>query len=115
MLYVYFNQPFCTGLHIQLQEKLLNQEIQDLRPDEDFLCSFSHVVKSRWPSLAVTLSLNEEIKWLKEIVGLSQEEVALQMLRIWASREESTYGQLYHKLTAISLFRYCSIADDTTQ
>ena len=105
--YVKYNLLFCAGQHIQLQEKLLNQEIQDSRPNEEFLYSLSRLVGCRWPSLAVTLLLsNGEIEQLKEKVGLSQEELALQMLRIWALRKESTYGQLCHKLKSISLFHY---------
>ena len=55
----------------------------------------------------MTLSLSEgEIVGLKEKVGLSQQELALQMLRIWVSREEATYGQLCRKLKTISLFQH---------
>ena len=93
-----------AGAHVQLQEKLLGQETRDLKPDEEFLHLLSGVVGSRWPSLAVSLSLSEgEIEGLKGKVGVSQQELALQMLRIWASREEATYGQLCHKLKTISL------------
>ena len=98
-----------AGLHIQLQEKMLGQETQALKPDQAFLRSLSGVVGSRWPSLAVSLSLSEgEIEGLKEKVGLSQRELALQMLRIWVSGEEATYGQLCRKLKTISLFQYSS-------
>ena len=97
-----------AGPHIQLQEKMLGQETQALKPDEAFLRSLSGEVGSRWPSLAVSLSLSEgEIEGLKEKVGLSQQELALQMLRVWASGEEATYGQLCRKLKTISLFQ-CS-------
>lgn len=96
-----------AGLHIQLQEKMLNQETQALKPDLEFLRSLSGEVGSRWPSLAVSLSLSKgEIVGLKEKVGLSQQELALQMLTIWVAREESTYGQLYRKLRTISLFQH---------
>ncbi len=95
------------GLHIQLQEKMLGQETRTQKPDDKFLCSLSGVVGSRWPSLAVSLSLSEgEIEGLKGKVGLSQQELALQMLKIWASREEAMYGQLCRKLNTISLFQY---------
>ena len=84
------------------------QETQALKPDEAFLRSLSGEVGSRWPSLAVSLSLSEgEIEGLKEKVGLSQQELALQMLRVWVSGEEATYGQLCRKLKTISLFQ-CS-------
>ena len=93
------------GAHIQLQEKMLDQQTQAKKPEEEFLCSLSGVVGSRWPSIAVCLALsNEEIEVLKNKVGLSQQELALQMLRIWASREEATYRQLCCKLQTISLF-----------
>ena len=98
-----------SGPHIQLQEKMLGQETQALKPDEAFLCSLSGEVGSRWPSLAVSLSLSEgEIEGLKEKVGLSQQELALQMLRVWVSGEEATYGQLCLKLKTISLFQFSS-------
>ena len=98
---------FCTGLHIELQEKMLNQETEAQKPDVEFLCSLSGVVGSRWPSLAVSLPLSkEEIEELKGKVGLSQQQIALQMLRVWSSRKEATYGQLYHKLKTIALFQH---------
>ena len=97
-----------AGAHIHLQEKLLNQKTQALTPDEEFLCSLSGVVGSRWPSLALSLSLSEgKIEELKGKVGLSQQELALQMLKVWVSREEATYGHLCRHLKTISLFQ-CS-------
>ncbi len=104
---VYTGILYYTGLHIQLQEKMLGQDTQVLKPDDKFLHSFSGVVGSRWPSLAVSLSLGEgEIEGSKGKVGLSQQELAFQMLKIWASREEATYGQLCYKLRTVSLFQY---------
>ena len=93
------------GADIQLQEKLLGQETQALKPDEEFLRSLSGVVGSRWPSLAVSLSLSEgEIEGLKGKVGFSQKEIAFQMLRAWVSREGATYGQLCRQIKTITLF-----------
>ena len=86
---------------------MLDPNNQALKPDEEFLQFFSAVVSSRWPSLAVSLSLSdEEIAGLKEKVGLSQQELAHQMMRVWASSEEASYGQLCLRLRTISLFQY---------
>ena len=94
-----------AGAHIQLQEKLLDKQTQALKPDEEFLRSLSGVVGSRWPSLAVSLSLSEgEIGGLKGKVGLYQQELAYKMLRVWVSREGATYGQLCRQLKTITLF-----------
>ena len=94
-----------AGTHIQLQEKLLDTQTQDKKPNGEFLYSLSGMIGSRWPSFAVCLALkDEEIEELKGKVGLSQQELALQMLRVWASKERSTYGQLRCKLLTISLF-----------
>ena len=88
---------------------MLGEGSQAVKLDEEFLHSLSGVVGSKWPTLAVSLALSEgEIKGLKGKVELSHQELALQMLRIWASREEATYGQLCHKLKTISLFQYSS-------
>ena len=89
-----------------MQEKLLDLKAQALKLDDEFLQSFSAVVGSKWQSLAVSLLLSQsEILGLKEKVGLSQQELALNMLRIWASREGATYGKLCHQLKAISFFQ----------
>ena len=95
-----------VGLHIQLQEKLLGEENEALKPDEEFLHSLSVLVGSRWPSLAVSLALSEgDIEGLKGKVGVSQQELALHMLKIWTLKENATYGQLCRKLKTISLFQ----------
>ena len=97
---------FPLGLHIQLQMKMLGEKTQPKKPDEDFLQSLSGVVGSRWPSLAVSLALSEgEIEELKGKVRLSQQELALQMLKIWASRDGATYGQLRRKFQTVLLFQ----------
>ena len=64
------------------------------------------MVRSKWPSLAVSLGLSEsEIQEVKEKgEGLSQHEHALEMLKKWVSREDATYGQICQSLKAISLF-----------
>ena len=95
---------FCTGVAIQLQEKLLEPQNHGLKPDVEFLGAFAGVVGSKWPSLATTLSLTEsEIKVKGE--GPSQQDHALQMLKKWASSEDATYGQLCQRLKTISLFQ----------
>ena len=97
---------FCTGVAIQLQEKLLEPQNHGIRPDVEFLSAFAGLVGSKWPSLATTLSLSEsEIKEVKG-EGPSQTDHTLQMLKKWASREDATYGQLCQRLKTISLFQY---------
>ena len=109
-LFVCFFVCVCLiyiGHHVQLQEKMLSQATQAMKPDWKFLHSLSGLVGSRWPSLAVSLALSElEIEELKAEAELSQPELALQMLKIWASKEEATYGQLCRILKTISLFHY---------
>lgn len=86
---------------------MLCEKSRNEKPESDFLVPFSEVLGSKWPSLAVSLALREvEIVGLKEKVGLSQQEHALQMLKIWISRDEATYSNLYQKLKTISLFQY---------
>ena len=91
----------CVDVHIKLQEKLLAPQYRDLKPDEDFLSSFAGVVGCKWPSLAASLSLSEEVR--KE--ESSQRDQALQMLKLWAARDGATYGQLCQTLKTISLFQ----------
>ena len=94
------------GVHVSLQEKLLDRQNHSLRPDMEFLESFAGVVGSKWPSLAASLSLREsEIEEMKR-EGLSQQDRALKMLRMWASRDDATYGQLFERLKTVSLFQY---------
>ena len=97
---------FCTGVAIQLQEKLLEPQNHGLKPDVEFLSAFAGLVGSKWPSLATTLSLSEsEIKEVKREES-SQQDHALQILKKWSSREDATYGQLCQRLKTISLFQY---------
>ena len=106
----YINQVLCNiifpGVPIQLQRTLLDPEKQSLRPDEQFLEMLAGVVRSECPSLASILSLTssemEEVEQNRN--QLSQSELSLYMLKKWATREESTYGQLCHKLKTIALF-----------
>ena len=105
-----------TGVTIQLQEKLLQPENRDLKPDVKFLGAFAGVVGSKWPSLATTLSLSEsEIREVKG-EGPSQQDHALQVLNKWASGEDSTFGQLCQRLRTFSfessgekMFLVCNI------
>ena len=100
---------FSLGVNVLLQEKLLKQDYHKIKPDTKFVEAFSLVVGSKWPSLAVSLSLSEsDIQEVKEKgEGLSQLEHALQMLKKWVSRKDATYGQLCQSLKAISLFQHC--------
>ena len=104
---MYVAYVILTDVHIKLQEKMLEPKNKVLKLDDEYLQLLSGEVGSRWPSLAVSLSLSEkEMMELREMVGLSEHELALQMLRTWVSKENATYSQLYHKLNAISLFQH---------
>ena len=97
-----------TAAHVDLQEKLLDEQKHHLKPDEEFLQSFADVVRSKWPSLASSLSLSvrvDEIANVKE-EGLTQQDCALKMLKKWSAKEDATYGQLYQVLKTIPLFQH---------
>ena len=102
-----------AGVHIKLQEKLLDKNIRTLKPDEAFLKSFAQVLGSTWPSLATSLSLSasEVEKMKKELKHLSEDEQALHMLKQWASGEHATYSDLLLRLKTIPLFHYSTHAD----
>ena len=94
-----------TGVQVQLQEKLLSQEMKTLKPDLHFLELLADVVDSKWPCLASILSLTNEMEEVKrEGEGLPQHDHALIMLKKWAARDDATYGQLYQRLNIITLF-----------
>ena len=92
---------------IALQEKLIEPQYSNQKPDDDFLQSFAGIVGNRWPSLASLLPLTpidiEQIKREKE--RLSQARQALRMLRKWNSRGNASYGQLLESLKTVPLFR----------
>ena len=92
---------------INVQQKLLDPQYSDQKPDENFLRSFADVVDSRWPSLASLLSLSlSDIEIIKRDKGrLPQAKPAHHMLRKSSLREEATYGQLLEKLKTMSLLR----------
>ena len=92
------------GVAIQLQEKLLKKELCMVKPDARFLELFAGVMRNKWPSLAVSLSLSEQE--IEEVKEGEEGDQALQMLRKWVSREDATYGQLCQMLKSISLFQY---------
>ena len=97
-----------SGAHVELEKTLLSSEKQSLKPEAEFLELFAGVVESKWPSLASVLSLtSEEMEKVKRKgEELPQRDQALQMLRLWASRDDATYGQLCQRLKTISLFQY---------
>ena len=102
---VYFSH---TGHLICLQETLIEIHYSDEKPDNDFLCSFATVVGKNWPSLASLLSLSaSDVEEIKRESGrtTTHTEQALQMLRMWSSRTEATYGYLYSKLKTVPLLR----------
>ena len=97
---------FFAAPHTYQQKKLLDQQNHHLKPDEEFLQSFAEVVGSKWPSLALSLSLSkEEIANVKE-EGLTQQDCALKILKKWSAKEDTTYGQLYQVLKTIPLFQH---------
>ena len=97
-----------AGVHAQLQAKLLNKDMRDLKPETDFLASFSSVVECDTFSLAVSLSLSEEElkEAKKKREGQTHQDHTLHLLTLWAQREDATYGQLYKALTSIPLLHY---------
>ena len=102
-----FIVDFClsTGVSIQLQRSLLNEENSDLKPDHQFLKLFAGVVDTKWPSLTSILSMTsmiEEVK--KEGDVLSHQDCALLVLNKWALQSDATYGQLCQRLKTIALF-----------
>lgn len=96
-----------AGDILDIQEKLLELQYSDQKPNDDFLQSFAGVVGNRWPTLASLLSLTlrdiQEIKTEREMS--SRADHPLHMLRRWASNEEATYGQLCERLKTVSLFQ----------
>ena len=97
-----------AGHLICLQKKLIETHYSNVKPDNDFLCSFATVVGKNWPSLASLLSLSaSDIEEIKRESGrtTTHTEQALQMLKMWSSRMEATYGYLYSKLETIPLIK----------
>ena len=94
-----------TGVQVQLQEKLLNQDMSTLKPDLPFLELLAEVVDSNRLSLASALSLTSEMEEVeKEREELPHKSNALLMLEKWAARGDATYGQLRQRLKNIALF-----------
>ena len=89
----------CVGQQIQLQEKLLKKEFQSQKPDTEFLKSLADAVASKWTSLAASLSVSVEKGTME---GLSQKECAFQLLKLWSSREDATYGKLCQTLKTVT-------------
>ena len=85
----------CIDDHVKLQEKLLDKAHHSNKPDEEFLQSFAALVGSEWTSLAASLSLS---KSKMEEVRTQKGHAAAVMMKMWASREDATYGQLRRKL-----------------
>ena len=93
-----------AGVHVQLQEQLLNRDNSTVKPDKKFLELFAEVVGSQWPSLAVSLSLEEDE--MEDTRGsCSQTNHAFTMLSRWASGgEDATFGKLCQILKTPSFF-----------
>ena len=93
---------------------ILSPDNQDIKPDEEFLELFAGVVKSQWSSLASVLltstAAEEEDPVFSrgaegEGEGLSQQDLALAVLKKWASNADATYGQLRQTLNTTPLFQ----------
>ena len=95
---------FTAGVHVQLQEKLLDQDNFSVKPDDEFLELFAGVVGSQWPSLAASLPLSEEEIMEVRQGDVSQRECVFKMLHKWVSTSDATYGQLRHRLMTFSMF-----------
>ena len=80
-----------------------------MKPDDEFLRSFSKVVRGKWPYLASLLSLSsgmiQEIR--TDSKGQSQSNQALLMLQKWSSIEGASYGQL-QPIALYTLFSFNS-------
>ena len=104
-----------SGEHVMLQRKILEPGYSSIKPDEEFLQSFSRVVEGKWSYLASLLSLNSSV--IQEIrtegEGQSQRDQALLMLRKWSSGEEATYGQL-QPMALFTLFSFNSSASSSS-
>ena len=98
---------YSIGTAIQLQELLLDRDSHDLKPDDRFLKLFAEVVGSKWPSLALILSLpSSKIMDVKREGESLPNNCAFLMLQEWAAKKDATFGQLYQKLRANSLFQH---------
>ena len=79
----------------------MKKEFQSQTPDTEFLKSLAAEVAPKCSSLAASLSVSVEEETMK---GLSQEECALQLLKLWSCKEDATYGELCRTLKTVSLF-----------
>ena len=84
-------------------------EAWELKLDAHFLEHLAGLEGIHWESLASVLSLTsteiEEVKRRSE-GSQSQRDPALLILKMWATRDDATYGQLCQKLKTIALFQY---------
>ena len=90
-----------------MQEKLVDQQYSNLKPEEGFLQSFAKVIGKDWPRLASLLSLStrdimQEVKRQGKHCPTDQ---ALYMLQKWKLKDEATYGQLYKSLWTVILIQ----------
>ena len=96
-----------TGKIIVIQERLLEPQYSEMKPDDQFLQSFAGVVGNDWPYLASLLSLSTRdlMEEMKRENKTSSSDQALIMLRMWNSNEEATYGKLCGRLTTVLLIQ----------
>ena len=89
----------------------MDRQNHSLKPDAEFMEPFAGVVRSKWPSLAVSLSLSEAVVEEVKVEGecLTHEDHAMQILKVWATREDATYGLLYERLQTIPLFQWAKV------
>ena len=104
----YWQSMHCAGGVLVIQEKLLESQYSEMKPDDEFLQSFARVVGNDWPHLASLLSLStrdlmEEMKRQNKTSSVDQ---ALHMLQIWNSHEETTYSKLCERLRTVPKFTF---------
>ena len=97
----------CAGQTISIQEKLVDQQYSNLKPEDGFLQSFAKVIGKDWPHLAslISLSVRDIMHEIKYQGKCSPTDQALYMLQKWKLKDEATYGQLYKSLWAVILIQ----------
>ena len=94
----------CIIIDVPLQKKILESN-SSVRPDKEFLQSFTAIIGSQWQCLASPLSLTSEdiVSIKRETRGAEPTKQALVMLQKWAARETATYGQLRERLRTLRI------------
>ena len=88
------------------KESLLRPANKSVKPNTQFLEKFAALKEVKWESLASLLSLTStQIEEVRRR-GEGPQDCALMTLKMWAARDDATYGQLCHLLRTISLLHY---------